>query len=206
MIRDEGLRERKKREARAAMSQAALRSALTEGLRAVSAESVAERVGVSPRTFRNYFSSVEEAVVDGLAQRGLEVADALADRPADEPVWDSLLVLVPQHATALVGSRADAAGLFAMFDESPALVAHQLAAFVHVEARVAEVLAARLHVDPLADPTPVLIAASVMVAVRVAVEQWVRGHGDTLPDLVLGCLALVRAGLPAPSPTAAAHR
>ncbi len=200
MIRDEGLRERKKREARAAMSQAALRSALAEGLRAVSAESVAERVGVSPRTFRNYFSSVEEAVVDGLAQRGLELADALAGRPADEPVWESLLVLLPEHATALVGSRADAAGLFAMFDESPALVAHQLAAFVHVEARIAQVLADRLRVDPLADPTPDVLAGTVMVAVRVAVGLWVRGQGENLPDLVRDCLTRVRAGLPAPLP------
>ena len=81
-----GLRERKKLAARTAMSEAALRVALVDGLRAVTAEVVADAVGLSPRTFRNYFSSVEEAVVDGLVVRGTALSDALEARPAAEPV------------------------------------------------------------------------------------------------------------------------
>ena len=191
-----GLRERKKLEARSAMSEAALRTALTGGLRAVTAEVVADAVGLSPRTFRNYFSSVEEAVVDGLVVRGTALIDALEARPADEPVWDSLFALVPEHIDRIAGDREDATGLFEMFEASAALRAYQLAAFEEVDLRLADVLAARLGVDRTTDPTPTLVAGVVMVAVKASVELWVRGHGVSLPEVTLDCLRRIRAGLP----------
>lgn len=194
-----GLRERKKREARLAMSEAALRIALADGLRAVSAEAVADLVGVSPRTFRNYFVSVEEAVVDGLVVRGSAMLDALEARPADEPVWDSLAALLPEHVDALAGDRDDATGLFEMFESSAALRAYQLAAFEDVDQRLADLLAQRLGTDRAVDPTPSLMAGVAMVAVKTALSLWVHGHGVSLPELTRDCLDRIRAGLPAPS-------
>ena len=197
--RTQGLRERKKLETRTAMSEAALRIALVDGLRAVSAEAVADVVGVSPRTFRNYFTSVEEAVVDGLVVRATAMLDALEARPADEPVWDSLFALLPEHIDRMAGDRDDATGLFEMFEASAALRAYQLAAFEEVDLRLADVLAARLDVDRTTDPTPTLVAGVVMVALRTSLELWVRGHGVSLPEVTLDCLRRIRAGLPAPA-------
>lgn len=202
MIGECGLRERKKLAVRAAMSAAALRTALTAGLRAVSAETVARAVGVSPRTFRNYFGSVEEAVVADVVRRGHAVVAALTDRPAGESVWDSLLAVLPAHVDEFVGDRDTAVALFRLFDESPALVAHQLAAFASVEELLAIALAERTGTDRAADPTPTLLAGSAIVAVRVAVERWVHGHGENLPDLTRDCLDRLRAGLPGAPPTA----
>lgn len=59
----EGLRERKKRERGQALRQAALELALENGYANVTIENICERCGVSRRTFFNYFSSKEEALL-----------------------------------------------------------------------------------------------------------------------------------------------
>lgn len=59
----EGLRERKKRERGQALRQAALELALENGYANVTVEDICERCGVSRRTFFNYFSSKEEALL-----------------------------------------------------------------------------------------------------------------------------------------------
>lgn len=59
----EGLRERKKRERGQALRQAALDLALENGYANVTVEDICERCGVSRRTFFNYFSSKEEALL-----------------------------------------------------------------------------------------------------------------------------------------------
>src|SRR6476646_7837736 len=84
------LRERKKREARRALAQAALRLTLDRGLENVRVEDIANEVGVSPRTFNNYFSSKEQAVCSVIADRHEGMREALLARPAGEPLWESV--------------------------------------------------------------------------------------------------------------------
>ncbi|CAM3714323.1 TetR/AcrR family transcriptional regulator [Kibdelosporangium persicum] len=88
-----GIREAKKYETRRALGFAAFDLATERGLHGFVVEDVTDRVGVSRRTFFNYFNRKEEAVVavggfvfdDGMA--------ALQARPADEPLVDSLRVV-----------------------------------------------------------------------------------------------------------------
>ncbi|MFE5777363.1 TetR/AcrR family transcriptional regulator [Brachybacterium sp. NPDC056505] len=58
-----GLRERKKRQARADMHRAALELVAEHGLDSVTVEMIAERAGISPRTFFNHWASKESAVL-----------------------------------------------------------------------------------------------------------------------------------------------
>ena len=79
-----GLRERKKLATRTALHEAALRLVAERGLDAVSIDDIADRANVSPRTFFNYFSGKEDAVLGldpGASPR--QVAAFLA-RPRDE--------------------------------------------------------------------------------------------------------------------------
>jgi AcrR family transcriptional regulator len=58
-----GLRERKKRQVRDSMHRAALELVAEHGLDSVTVEMIAERAGVSPRTFFNHWSTKETAIL-----------------------------------------------------------------------------------------------------------------------------------------------
>ena len=57
-----GLRERKKAQTRAAISQAVMGLAVERGLDAMTSDDIAAAANVSVRTFHNYFGSKEEAL------------------------------------------------------------------------------------------------------------------------------------------------
>jgi hypothetical protein len=61
--RRQGLRERKKQATREALREAALLLALERGPDNVRVDDIADAAGVSPRTYNNYFSSREQAIV-----------------------------------------------------------------------------------------------------------------------------------------------
>src|SRR5262249_23914192 len=83
----EGLRQRKQRETRAALNQTAIRLCMQRGWENVTVDEIGEAANVSPRTFRNYFSTKAEAVAAGHLERMLRIADELRARPADEQLW-----------------------------------------------------------------------------------------------------------------------
>src|SRR5262245_55795084 len=95
-----GLRERKKRETRLALSLAAARLVRERGWDNVTIEDIAAAANVSDRTFRNYFSSKAEAIASRHLDRTLQIADELRERPVDEPLWDSIVkVVLAQYRT-----------------------------------------------------------------------------------------------------------
>src|SRR5258706_3745207 len=63
VIGEPSLREKKKRATRDALQAAALRLALERGPENVRVEDIAEAAGVSPRTYNNYLSSREQAIL-----------------------------------------------------------------------------------------------------------------------------------------------
>jgi AcrR family transcriptional regulator len=195
---DMGLRERKKLATREALSHAAFRLFREHGIEAVTPEAVAEAVGVSPRTFRNYFGCREEAVVDAFTLRAQAMAEALRARPAAEPVWESLLAVLPGEFTEIVGNRADISALKCESMKNPAIFAQNLAAFERVHQLMALTIAERTGLDAERDLEPQLLAASVGVALRTSVDVWIARDdtGTTLPELVVEALVKLREGLP----------
>ena len=90
----EGLRERKKRETRAALAWAAVHLAVARGFHTVSVDDIAAAAGVSPRTFSNYFSGKAEAVVARHVDRLHAIAAELSARPPKEPLWTAAAQVV----------------------------------------------------------------------------------------------------------------
>ena len=79
---DGGMRERKKLATRRALSAAALRLAREHGPQNVRVDDIAEAAGVPPRTYNNYFSSREQAIVVALAaERGKASQPRCASAP-----------------------------------------------------------------------------------------------------------------------------
>lgn len=77
------LREEKKAATRCAISEAAATLLIEEGMGAVTVARVSERAGVSARTFHNYFSDIDEALVEFLRKVFVTIADQLAAMPSE---------------------------------------------------------------------------------------------------------------------------
>ncbi|MEV5651118.1 TetR/AcrR family transcriptional regulator [Nocardia sp. NPDC052254] len=192
-----GLRERKKQAMRAALSQAAWALMLDQGLQAVSPDSVAAIVGVSGRTFRNYFFSVEEAIVEASIRHVESLAEAVRGRPADEPVWDVLTAVLPDIVATMVSSRADVAMVLRAGRENPSILAAHLTSIDRTSWQLTQAIAERMGTDPERDLPTRLLAAAAGMTVRMSLEVWSAGDGSRcLSDVVRAGLGQLRAGIP----------
>jgi AcrR family transcriptional regulator len=165
----DSLRERKKIATREALSAAALRLALQHGPENVRVDEIAEAAGVSPRTYNNYFSSREQAIVAAIsAERALRIAAAVRDRPADEPLARAVVEAVVEQyvAEAEPGSAA-----FGLLVSAPALRAEFLGSVAAMEEPLATAIAERSGADEL---RAAVLAAAVSAAARVAAGRWLR--------------------------------
>ncbi|MFF1304231.1 TetR/AcrR family transcriptional regulator [Streptomyces sp. NPDC058307] len=198
MKREPSLRERKKLATRAALSRAAWSLMVERGLDAATPEAIAAEVNVSPRTFRNYFASREEAILYSLAQTGPGLLDALRARPVEEPPWDSLTQVLPAFAAAFADQRHIIGSLLRVVDEDPSMRAQHLVTYERIDRQLAELIAERIGAEVRRDLTPRLLAAAAAAVLQTSIEMWARGDRDlALPDLVREGLVEVRAGLPA---------
>jgi AcrR family transcriptional regulator len=161
-----GLRATKKHETRRALGFAAFELATERGLHGFVVEDVTDRVGVSRRTFFNYFNRKEEAVA---AVGGFVFDDGLVElvrRPADEPLFDSLravakLVSGPENLDMI--SRA-----FAMGREYPELVPYELAAREHMVVEAQQALLPRLPAELRSGFYSIALAHAVFAVLAAA--------------------------------------
>jgi AcrR family transcriptional regulator len=172
-----GRRERKKLATRQALSAAALRLALEHGPQNVRIDDIAEAAGVSPRTYNNYFSSREQAIMVALAaERGARVAAALRKRPTDEPLEHAVVgALVEQYS----GDEEPDRDTLALITSAPALQAEFLDTIAAIERPLAEAIAARTGKCGQGELGPEVLAAAISGAARVAAERWIQPEPDT---------------------------
>ncbi|GAA1861959.1 TetR/AcrR family transcriptional regulator [Pseudonocardia ailaonensis] len=172
-----GRREQKKQATREALSAAALRLALDQGVANVRVEEIADSAGVAPRTYNNYFASREQAVAAAIAaERALRVGAALRGRPDGEELAAAVTAAV---VTQYVDHEPDQRVL-ALLAGSDAIRAEYLDAVAGFAQPLTAALADRAGTDP-ADIAPEVLAAAVAAACRVAVSRWLdhtpRGGG-----------------------------
>jgi AcrR family transcriptional regulator len=77
----EGLRERKKRQTREAIAEAAMQLFFAHGFDAVTVADVARAADVSEKTVFNYFAAKEDLVLHGGDERRAALIDAIRSRP-----------------------------------------------------------------------------------------------------------------------------
>ena len=139
-----GRRERKKRETRRALASAALRLASERGgPDQVTIEEIAEAADVSIRTFFNYFSSKEEAIIGWDPDGRAEVAAKLLGRPAEEPPLVAMRNVVHDLIHGAPEWADERALRHRLVREHPSLLPRHLAAHYELERSLLHAMAQR---------------------------------------------------------------
>lgn len=167
-----GLRERKKRATRAALSAAALQLSVERGADAVTIDDIAAHADVAPRTFFNYFSSKEEAILADGVERAQRMVSTLAQRPPAEPVWDALRNSFVEVIAEDVEPSREWVARGRLVRASPALASQYLANYATMERMLIDEVARRCDCVA-ADLYPRLVVATAVSAVRVAISHWI---------------------------------
>ncbi|TFV86498.1 TetR family transcriptional regulator [Blastococcus sp. CT_GayMR20] len=194
-----GLRERKKLATRRALHEAALRLVAERGLDAVSVDDIADRANVSPRTFFNYFSGKDDAVLGLDPDTSPRQVAAFLARPRDETPVQALRAVARAQAAEMATDTELWPLRLKVIDSHPALLARLAAVFGEGERVLAAAVAERTGTRAGADAYPTLLAGVAGVAMRTALHRWFAGDFTAaLPDLLDEAWDLLSAGLPAP--------
>lgn len=182
-----GLREQKKQQARTAISVAAIELCRKHGFDSVTIDRIAERAGVSRRTYFRYFSTKEMALLDRRS-RQLEafrasLAEAHSDATAIDVVTEalrSLAVDYRKNRTRILEERR-------LFAASADVAAKDLAIDREFERAIADAVESRIT-GRLRRRAARFFAAAAMGVVRALLDEWEETKGE---------LDLVRVGEPA---------
>jgi AcrR family transcriptional regulator len=192
-----GLRERKKRETRRALTQAALELFVERGYDETTLADIAEAAGVSTRTIFSYFPSKEDILFCPMSEMSTSLAEALAARPAG---MDALATL-REFILAAVDQKTELdRKLGELIAADATLTSHQLARIAELRDLLAAAIADDLGASPN-DLRPQVAAASLTAALETLERQegW-RSKAPTSEEVAAAIdpiLAFVRAGLQA---------
>lgn len=189
------LRERKKRQTRSGLEDAALRLFAAHGFDNVTVEDIAAAAEVSARTFFRHFRSKDDVLFRDNEERLARLRDRLTHGPPGEnpltAVRFAVVALAEDYETArdalFVRTRVMA--------ETPSLVGRNLHLQHEWEDVIARAVADRLDVAVDHDLRPRLVAACAMAAFRVASDAWLASGGKShLPTMVDAAMQLVAGG------------
>jgi AcrR family transcriptional regulator len=197
-----GRRKRKKLATRQALQDAALRLVAERGLEQVTVEDISEAADVATRTFFNYFSSKEEALLGDAPQNAATVQRLVVERPPGEPPLEAVCQVLRSMILGLAERGEESLLRQQVIERHPGLLARQLGVYASLERALAAAVAERLGPDR-ADPSYArLVAAVAVAAARSAVSSWRADQGRRpLGELADAAFARLRdlGSPPAPS-------
>lgn len=185
----EGLRERKKRETRRRIADAAVGLFTERGFDAVTIAEVAAAADVSVNTVYNYFEAKEDLVLP--PHHGSRLAEIVAAREPGESAAEAVL----RRLRAEVRRRDPALGLtpgfaafHAMMRAAPTLLARLDDIAARMEADLAALLVRETGADP-DDPVPGLVAGQIgWLHARVLMEAGRRTEAGHDVDAMAGAM------------------
>lgn len=181
----DGVRERKKSERRGEFVRTAQSLVAQRGLECVTVLDICEEVGVSERTFFNYFATKEDAVL-GLALGGSEVELELAEEfvaggPTGELLLDGVALVTPYlRDDARLGGREGLRFLaqHRILAREPRLLARMMVWAEQQRARVTDLVVLREESHPSGiDP---IITSGILTALgNITLDLWLAQARDT---------------------------
>jgi AcrR family transcriptional regulator len=191
-----GLRERKKQATRTALYEAALRLALERGVDKVTIEDISEAAGVSSRTFSNYFSSKEEALLGETHAHFPD--DALEAFTRGQPTGELLTdlhALLKQHLARTALRREDLLARRQLIKSNPTLLPLFHARMAKAEQALIQAVATRTGTDS-DGAYPQLVAALASATMRLSFMRWTGQNASrSLADHLDELFDLLRRGL-----------
>jgi AcrR family transcriptional regulator len=193
-----GLRERKKDATRRALAEHALGLAVERGYQGFTIAELVDDVGVSRRTFSNYFSGKAEclaAVAEGWLDDVLAGLTAASSPEKLPEVLRDGLVAVARDAAQRWGA------LLPVAESEPELAAYLLAADATIVARIGTEIASRSGL-PDDDLRVTLLATFAVAAGRECIGRWLhsprRSDPSALAELLAAAFSLIDLGALAP--------
>ncbi len=189
----EGRRSRKKSKTRADLLEAGASLFEANGFDETTTSDIAERADVSQRTLFRHFETKEALLYGDMDDLQLELRDALASRPPDEPILAMLRRVMLSLADNFDRNR-DRRLLQARLAATYGSVSAYSRAVVQTnwEREIIVAVADRLAVDPITDPRPEIIAGATMSAIRNATRQWtVSGGSADYVGLIVEALEVI---------------
>jgi AcrR family transcriptional regulator len=189
------LREISRDAVRARITEIALDLFAEHGFDQVTVDQIAAAAGMSGRTFHRYFPAKEDVVVGEPEQWGEFVRDAFAARPADEPVWDSLLASFEAFVDLLAQNGRVQRGKFAMrvLVSTASLRARNLEKHQLWGRMLAPLVAARLADDGDTALRAEIIVQAALACLDVAFTTWANVDDDTtIAELLERSFAMLR--------------
>jgi AcrR family transcriptional regulator len=170
-----GLRERKKAKTRLAIRRAAYRLFAEQGYEATTVDQIAEAAEVSPSTFFRYFPAKEDVILSDEYDDAL--VEALAARPADEPVVQAIRhSMTASFGRVLEADREELLARIRLTFADPGIRARAMDEQLRNQDAVAAAIADRTGRD--AAELDVRCAAAALIAVSMAVmRHWADGGG-----------------------------
>jgi TetR/AcrR family transcriptional regulator, regulator of mycofactocin system len=198
---DAGRRERKKRETRQALEDAAWRLFTRKGYDATTLADITNAVDVAPRTFFRYFDS-KEAVLFGDWRTDVdELARRVSERPIAETPLEALAEAILSFSARFEADRAVIFQRMRIAAQSTHVGRYQRQIIEAAwEDTLAAAIAARLDVDLDTDLHPRLYARVAVAVLLAALGTWV-ARNDRTTDLS----ELVRSGFDVLAGATSAH-
>ena len=190
-----------KPDAQGRLEQAALELYGERGFEQTTVAEIAERAGLTERTFFRHYADKREVLFGGAGPLKELLVSAVADAPASATPMDAIAAALEAAGAALQERRELARRRNRIIAANAELRERQLIKL----ASWAEALADALRERGVADPAARLTAEVAMAVLSVAFERWVgEKNRRSLPELVRESLDELNA-LTAPDPPAGAR-
>ncbi|MGW8564963.1 helix-turn-helix domain-containing protein [Isoptericola sp. NPDC055881] len=177
-------------DARGRMTRAALDLYTEQGFEQTTTAQIAERAGVTERTYFRHFADKREVLFDGSHELEGTVVAAVVDAPADAAPLDAVGEAFALAASALEERREFAARRAAVVAATPRLQERELLKL----AALRDAAAAALRERGVTEPAASMVAEAGVSAFRVGFEAWIASHQERpLAHEVRDALAALRA-------------
>jgi AcrR family transcriptional regulator len=165
-------RARKKQATRQGLHEAAFTLAEEAGLAGVTVEAIAGRADVATRTFFNYFSSKEDAVLDRDPDRPEALRRAVIERPPDEDALTALRRVMEEEAARRMVDADRFHRRTRLIRLEPQLRAAMAGISEEIEQALVAGIAERTGQDAEVDLYPALVVSAGWGAFKVAHLRW----------------------------------